>query len=230
MNVNLSSPQDAQNSGGPGFPRADSSEEEALLEAVDREGRRIGQELHDHLSQILLGAALSAKAMAMGLPRDSAMAAQVEDLARLINSAVQETRNAVRSLHPGQLDAADLVPALEEFLKRPKAGIACRLESTGTARVGDAQTAFHAYRIVQEAVDNAVRHSGATEIVVRFRDDERNVVLEIEDNGRGFDIVAEGRAGIGMEMMERRARAMAAKFSVDTSPTSGTRVILLIPK
>jgi two-component system, LuxR family, sensor kinase FixL len=73
--------------------------ERAVLESAEQERRRIGQELHDHLSQVLLGAAFGAKALADRLPPASAEAAAAEDLARLVNSAVQQMRDLVRGLN-----------------------------------------------------------------------------------------------------------------------------------
>jgi len=80
----------------------------AVREAVERERRRIAQELHDHLSQLLLGAAFGAKALADRLPVASPEAVDAEDLARLINATVQQTRNIVFGLNPANLDASSL--------------------------------------------------------------------------------------------------------------------------
>ncbi len=103
--------------------------ERALLEAAERESRRIGQELHDHLCQHLLGAAFSAKAVAMGLPADSRTSAELHDLAQLINSAVYyKPGTSPADSNPVELDAAGLMTALQELVQRLLSGIACRLE------------------------------------------------------------------------------------------------------
>ncbi len=204
--------------------------ERALLEAAERESRRIGQELHDHLCQHLLGAAFSAKAAAMRLSADAPASAELHDLARLINSAVQQTRDIARGLNPVELDAAGLMTALQELVNRPRPGICCRLECEKNVFFLDASAALHAYRVAQEAVANAAMHSGGTEIVIRLSENGQNVILQIDDNGRGFDPKAENRLGLGIEIMKYRAHAISGKVLVDTSRDRGTSVTLLLPK
>ncbi len=204
--------------------------ERAVLEAAERESRRIGQELHDHLCQHLLGAAFSTKAMAMGLPSDSPVTAELHTLARLINSAVQQARDTARGLNPVEMDAAGLMAALQELTERPRPGIVCRLECEHSVLLLDAEAARHAYRIAQEAVTNAVTHSGGTQIVVRLTEDEQNVILQIEDDGRGFDPKTENRHGLGLAIMKYRAHAISGKVFIDTARDRGTSVILVLPK
>lgn len=204
--------------------------ERAMLEATERESRRIGRELHDHLCQHLLGAAFSAKAMAMGQPRESPLSTELEALARLINSAVQQSRDIARGLNPVELDAAGLMTALQVLTDRPKPGIACRLECERDVLLLDAEAALQAYRIAQEAVANAVEHSGATEIVIRLAEDAQGIVLSITDNGKGFDPKAGNHAGLGLEIMRYRAQVISGNVGVHTSPYGGSSVVLSLPK
>jgi len=204
--------------------------ERALLEAAERESRRIGQELHDHLCQHLLGAAFSAKAVAMGLAAETPASTALHDLAQLINSAVQQTREIARGLNPVELDAAGLRTALQELVNRVRPGIRCRLHCEEHFLMPDASTALHAYRVAQEAVANAVAHSGATEMVIRLTEDNQNVILQIEDNGRGFEAEAENRLGLGIAIMKYRAHAISGKLRIDTSRDGGTSVMLVLPK
>jgi PAS domain S-box-containing protein len=202
--------------------------ESAVLEAGDRENRRIGQALHDQLCQLLLGAAFSAKALANRMPALSTTASEVADLARLVNSAVQQVREVARGLNPPELDSASLVTALLELTQRPLHGVTCRLECEQPVLHFDAITALHFYRIAQEAVANAVAHSGGSEVIVRLSEDTENVVLEIHDNGRGFAPAM--NRGLGLASMEYRARAIGARLSVDTRAVGGTSVICVLPR
>jgi PAS domain S-box-containing protein len=205
--------------------------ERALLEATERESRRIGQELHDHLCQHLLGAAFSSKAISTGLPADLPAAAELNDLARLINSAVQQTRDIARGLNPVELDSGGLMAALQELTERPYPGITCRLECQRPVLLPDAKAALHVYRIAQEAVANAVQHSRGTEIVVRLTEDEENVDLQIADNGSGFARMQTGeQQGLGLKIMKYRAQAIGGKLWVDTTKDGGTLVICVLPK
>ena len=205
--------------------------ERALLEATERESRRIGQELHDHLCQHLLGAAFSIKAVASSQPADSPTAAKLNDLARLINSAVVQARDIARGLNPVELDSAGLMAALQELTERPHAGVTCRLECQRPVLLPDAEAALHAYRIAQEAVANAVKHSGGTEIVVRLTEDAQHVYLQIVDNGSGIlrqTVAPQGK--IGLELMKYRAHAVGGNVAIHTTMEGGTGVTCSIPK
>ena len=197
--------------------------ERAFLEAADRESQRIGQELHDHLCQLLLGAAFSAKALAHTLDPASPAASEAEDLARLINSAVGQMREIVRGLNPADLDASGLMDALRELAH-------CHLECERPVTLPDATTARHAYRIAQEAVANAMQHAGAREIVLRLSENAHAILLEIADDGAGFDPASTASRGLGVAMMKIRARAVGGTIRFDTPAGGGTRVSLVIPK
>lgn len=200
--------------------------ERALLDSADRECRRIGQELHDHLCQYLLGAAFATKALADSLPPDSPAGVEAGKLARLINSAVQQARNTARGLHPMGLDAAGLMDALRVLTQRPH----CRLECEKPVRLPDAETAHHAYRIAQEALANALKHSAAREIVVRLSEDDETILLQIADDGRGFQRGPDTPKSIGIESMKIRARALGGMLCIDTPKDGGTSVTCALPK
>lgn len=200
--------------------------ERALLDSADRESRRIGQELHDNLCQHLLGAAFAAKALANSLPPGSSAAVEAGEIARLVNSAVQQARDIARGLNPAELDAAGLMDALRDLTQRPH----CRLECEKPVRMPDAEIARHAYRIAQEAVTNALKHSGAREIVVRLGEDEDAIHLQIADDGRGFARDEDVPQSIGIESMKIRARALGGRLSIDTPNGGGTSVTFALPK
>jgi PAS domain S-box-containing protein len=201
--------------------------ERGLIESTDRESRRIGQELHDTLCQHLLGAAFAAKALSNGLRPNSAVAAQAGELARMVNSAVAQTREIVRGLNPVELDGAGLMVALEELVRRPRSGPNCRLEYVEPVCVPDA-AAVNIYRIAEEAVTNAVRHSAGTEVVVRLSD-EGGIRLQVRDNGKGFDQKRASEQGLGLATMKYRAHALGGQLWIDTSGRGGTSVTCVLP-
>jgi signal transduction histidine kinase len=196
----------------------------ALLEVAERENRRIGQELHDHLCQVLVGAAFAAKAVSLNLPPSSPAAAELDELVRLISSAAQQTRDIARSLHPIELDSAGLVSALQQLVSIPRAGFLCRLECPEFVVLPDAQTALHLYRIASEAMANAVQHSGGTEIAVRLTTDDQGTHLQVSDNGHGFQPGREAHTGFGLAMMKYRTEAIEGRLRFDTRREGGTRV------
>lgn len=202
----------------------------ALLDAADRESRRIGQELHDHLCQLLMGAAFSAKAVSLNLPPSSPAVGELNDLVRLISSAAQETRDIARGLNAGELDSASLPAALQTLVTRPHSGVTCRLEGTPSVRLPEGPAARHLYRIAEEAIANAVQHSGGTEVVVRLMADDGNIQLQVTDNGCGFSTLPNGRDGLGLTIMKYRAEAIHAQLRFDTRDGGGTCVTCLLPK
>lgn len=197
----------------------------ALIESAERERRRIGQELHDHLCQLLLGAAFCAKAVAQSLPALSPAAEELDDLVRLINSAAQQTRNIALELNATHMDAHGFSAALEHLAAGRAGAIPCRLEYH---LFSDAPFAGHLYLIAQEAVANAVQHSGGTEIVVRVEEDAESVHLQIADDGCGFD--AGARAGLGLAMMKYRAETINGRLRFDTPREGGMRVKCSVPR
>ena len=203
--------------------------ERALLDGPQREGRRIGQELHDDLCQHLLGAAFAAKALSHDLPEGTPAAIEAGEVARLVNSAVQQARDIARGLNPVELDGSGLMTALERLAQRMRHA-PCRLDCPQPVALPNAKAALHAFQIAQEAVTNAVAHSGASEIVIRLSEDARGVQLQIVDDGCGFDQGSALARGLGLESMKYRARAMGGDLRIDTRKPGGTSVTLVLPK
>jgi signal transduction histidine kinase len=201
----------------------------ALLETAERERRRIGQQLHDEICQLLVGAAFGAKAVAHSLPASSPAAAELDDLVRLINHAAQQTRSLTRELDALHFDARDFTAAMRKLGEGRPGGIPCRLEfDPSPPPIRNAPSALQLYRIAQEAITNATQHSGAAEIVVRVIGDGEGMQLQIADNGCGFD---EGtHSGLGLAMMKYRAEAIGADLRIDTSTEAGTCVTCSLPK
>jgi PAS domain S-box-containing protein len=205
--------------------------ERALLDAGEREQRRIGQDLHDQLCQQLLGVACVLKALAINAEKNSNL--RPEDLhnaARLVNDSVQQTRDIARGLHPVELDAEGLMSALRELAERINATVPCELHCHRPVLVNDPDAAMHYYRIAQEAVTNAVRHAEPTQILIRLTEDPEHILLEILDNGRGLESASTRGGGMGLDIMKYRAHAIGGRLLLETQPSGGTRVACSIPK
>jgi PAS domain S-box-containing protein len=198
--------------------------ERSLLDASEREQRRIGQELHDHLCQHLLGAAFATKAIAGNLPdRNSSGASQLDDLARLINDAVQQVRDIARGLNPVELDEAGLMSALQEFAEKINPVVPCELRCERPVLVANAEMALHAYRIAQEAVTNALKHAKASRIVLNLSEANGMVLLQIDDDGDGIHLGSGQPTGMGLAIMRYRARAIRGQLAVELL-ARGTRI------
>ncbi len=204
--------------------------ERAFLEAGEREQRRIGQELHDHLYQQLLGAAFAAKAIGGELDRkNSETAARAHELAGLLNEAVREARDVSRGLHPVETDASGMMSALEELVHRVRHLANCRFVCAPPVTLSDTATAVHAYRIAQDAVSAAIHQAGAQNIILRLAEDDGVVTLEISDDGAGPNELTERPRGTAAKILEYRARAIGGKVILETRPEGGGRVTCLFP-
>lgn len=202
--------------------------EQALLDAGEREQRRIGQELHDHLCQQLLGAAFSAQALSRDLQRsESPQAERAEGLARLINDAVLQARNMARGINPVETDSAGLMSALQELAERAPEGAHIELRCERPVLINDAEVGLHAFRIAQEAVTNALRHANASRILIRLSRLGDHVTLQVSDNGTGMDDHPDNGLGIGI--MKYRAQAIRGDLVVDSGTGAGTTITCSFP-
>ncbi len=197
--------------------------ERALLEISEREQRRIGQDLHDGLCQQLTGIAL----MMRGLQKNVDRAGQVDAAAvlKLINESIEETRLVTRGLHPVSEELGGLMVGLRELVEGTctSTDIECVLEAPTSLMIRDEATGTNLYRIVQEAMRNAVKHASPKRIVVRIGFREGYLTVEIEDDGSGLRL-AEGRRGLGLEIMRYRAASIGGRFSVEERSGGGTIV------
>ncbi len=158
--------------------------QQALLESIEHESRRLGRALHDSLSQQLLGAAFAAKALANQAERQGLeLTSQLNDLASLINDAVHETRLLSQSLNPIDLDPAGLGSALTALADRFAGELDCSFVCRKPVLIPDKMTAIHVYRIAHEAVASLVEKGGVTRIVIHLDETGDRVVLRIDHDG-----------------------------------------------
>ena len=199
--------------------------EHALLEAGEREQRRIGQELHDHLAQQLLGAAFGAQALFKELERaDSPSASRAGDLAQLINTSVLDARNLARGINPIEIDSAGLMSALQELAERTHSGAQIELRCDPPVLVHSPETSLHVFRIAQEAVSDALLHSHASRILIRLAEASGLVTLQVSDNGTEASYADEKSSNIGIGIMKYRAQAIRGELSIQPTSDGGTNV------
>ncbi|MFO1511980.1 MAG: PAS domain S-box protein [Verrucomicrobiota bacterium] len=205
--------------------------EQALAAATERERARIARELHDGLGQQLGGLLF----LMNGLQRDlrAANVPQAETAAQLsqeLATAITLARNLSHELYAVPPQPDGLVQALDDLAERvsSKHGIASEFMSDPVL-VHDQTVASHLYRIAQEAVHNALKHSRATRIEISLAQIPAGVELRVRDNGVGFSPQA-ASSGLGLRTMEQRARLMRGQLRVQTQPGAGVELICSIPK
>jgi PAS domain S-box-containing protein len=204
--------------------------ERAILETSEREQRRIGQDLHDHLCQHLLGVACMLKALAASAQQQSTDTAALHQAAHLVNEGVAQARKIARGLHPVELDAEGLMSALRELADRTNTSIPCELHCDPPVLVEDPGAAMHIYRIAQEAVVNALRHGCASRIRIELVEEGDRVALSVSDDGIGLPLEPYHRESMGLHIMKYRANAIGGALKLETPPAGGTRVTCSIPK
>ena len=197
--------------------------ERSLMEVSEREQRRIGQDLHDGLCQQLTGVSLLARSLGKDLP--AAASASLRQIVDLINGCIEETRLVTRGLHPVPDEPGGLAIGLREMVEivRTTSNLQCELEIQGDLLLNDIAVASNLYRIAQEAVRNAVRHSNATQISITVEAAGDIVSLRIKDDGNGIPPVRE-RKGLGLEIMRYRAFTIGGSLQIFSNTPRGTIV------
>ena len=204
--------------------------EQRILELSEQEQNRIGQDLHDGLGQVLTAIAFTAKVLGEKL---KAKAAEETPLAEEINRqsahAKEQVRQLVRGLLPLRMDPLGLTPALRELASQveERFSVPCHCALGSPVHIADCSTATHLYRIAQEALNNAIRHSGATELRLEILRSGQQISLIIEDNGIGIPPQWEKGPGMGLRIMKYRAEIIGATLNIESTPGQGSRVVCI---
>src|SRR5262245_58265443 len=204
-----------------------------LLNLSDREQRRIGRDLHDGLGQQLTALELCAQSLLEEIKTAAPSAVNsLRELARQLRRAVTQTRLLSHGLSPVSLEADGLMNALRELAEstRTLASVDCRFVCDSAVLVPDTHAPTHLYRIAQEAVNNALKHSKAKEICVSLTNGKDRLTLTVSDNGQGGARTLSNGTGMGLRVMKYRADLIGASLEVDSTPHKGTRITCIVGK
>ncbi len=205
-----------------------------IVDTQEEERGRVARELHDSISQILIGARYALELTRRRLGMGDARASESLDKGIMgLSGAIQEVRRISRDLRPGVLDDLGLGPALhaltEEFGART--GISCQFETVVFTNRLSQEAKIALYRIAQEALTNVERHAGATCVTLRLFGHKRGGTLIVQDNGAGFgahDRHRTGSMGIGLRNMAERIEQLDGTLRIQTSP-GGTTIEANVP-
>jgi len=203
--------------------------ENQVLEISEWEQQRIGQDLHDSLSQQLAGIAYLGKVLEQRLAaRSLDEAKDAAEIITLINDAITQTRGIARGLYPIRMEEIGLMNALGELAGTVEKlfTVSCRFEYDRVVLIHDTINAIHLYRIAQEAVNNAIKHGMATDIVISLTSENGTTRLAIRDNGTGFRKAHKDGKGMGISTMKHRANMIGAAIDI-RSDKRGTVVSCL---
>jgi PAS domain S-box-containing protein len=205
--------------------------ERELLEISEREKRRIGEDLHDMVCQELTATALFLKSSAKKLGAGNAAAAKtLEESAETVNRNVVLARKLAGGLQAIELTASGLKNALRDLAAGVCAntGIKCHVKIARGVEVPDDTVALHLYRVAQEAVTNAVKHSGAKNVLITLDRSKTNTCVSVEDDGKGLVERKRGK-GLGLHMMRYRANALGGELKIKRPQSGGTDITCVIP-
>lgn len=199
----------------------------AALRAQEEERARIARDLHDEVNQSLTGLLLRLEAVREAAPPE--LEPELAATKALANQAMRELLSLARQLRPTALDDLGLAAAIAGQVEQISQGeIEAELVEEGSFSDLGSDVQLVVYRVAQEALSNAVRHSDATRIGVTLRRSEAGVELEVNDDGRGFAFEVSER-GLGIAGMRERALLIGAALTIESRPDRGTTVRLVVP-
>jgi signal transduction histidine kinase len=193
--------------------------------------RDISRELHDEFGQILTAVGSMLERAKKHAPEGSPLRTELREVSEVAQSTLESVRSLSQALHPVMLDEAGLESTVEWYLRtvEKQTGIDICYEKSGTPFAVDGSAGVHVYRVLQEALNNVTRHSGARQAWVRLRFEPQALQLEVEDHGKGLTNNG-SRQGIGLVGMRERAELLEATVQFSQPPEGGTLVRLRVPR
>jgi PAS domain S-box-containing protein len=202
------------------------------LRASEDERARIARELHDDTAQRLATVLIRLRILERVVESPDAVS-QIEHLRAALQEAADGVRRIARGLRPPELEDAGLAPALRTYARTlmEGRGVRVELDIDPVDRFLTPDGKLVVYRIVQEALNNVARHSGAAEARVRVSEAAGHILATVEDAGRGFSParVQDQGGGLGLLGMQERAVMVGGSVTVDSRPGEGTRVVVRVP-
>ena len=206
-----------------------------LVDAQEQERRSLARELHDEVGQALTAIKMSVGVAMRSAERDERSRTALEDARSIAENTLHAVRDLSQLLHPSMLDDFGLPETLRAYLRgfSERSGVRTHLTLEGLSNRLPADAEVCVYRIVQEAMTNVARHSGATTCAVTVTREAGRLRLTIEDDGRGIELTAPDQApasrGLGLIGMRERAQALAGRFVIENRREGGTRIRVTLP-
>jgi len=212
-----------------------------LIETRESTLREISRELHDEFGQILTAMGSMIGRAGRHVPEGSPLQAELHEVREIAQTTLDNVRGLSQTLHPSILEEAGLEGTIEWYLPtvERQTGLAVSYERSGPSREIPSAIAIHVYRVLQEALNNVARHSGASRVWVRLRTSADRLELEVEDHGAGLAPTAVEasdssnrhgrRRGLGLVAMRERAAIAGGTIEFRGVPNGGTLVRMTVP-
>ena len=205
-----------------------------LMVAQERERRNLAVELHDDITQRLALLELGLESLQRTPPQPDELSVQLKMLEDQVTDLSDRMRHVAQQLHPSMVDDLGLVPALESLVREfnNQQEIEVTFQHDNVPGRLDPNAGLCLYRVVQEALHNVVKHSGAKSAQIRLKGIDGNAVkLSILDTGIGFEPTApRGKGRLGLRSMEERVRFLGGTFQIQSQPGKGTEVTVTVPQ
>ena len=203
---------------------------ESILAAEENERKRIAGDLHDGLGQMMSAAKMNLSVIESEMNFDSTeQQSAFEKVIKLIDDSIKEVRTVSHTMMPNALLKAGLASAIAEFIKQiDKRVLRIQLHTEGLNERIDQNTESILYRVVQECVNNVIKHSGATQLDIALIKSDNKIEATIEDNGKGFDTKTLF-SGIGLKNIQSRIQFLKGEIEWSSQPGEGTLVAFHVP-
>jgi two-component system NarL family sensor kinase len=204
------------------------------LEIQEQTLKNISQEIHDNVGQVLSLAKLNLNTM--DVSKTEQLQGKIDSTLNQVSKAINDLRDLSKSFNTDNITAIGLVRAIENELEMIKKTdfLKTEFENTGVSRKLEPQKELILFRIVQEALHNIIKHAGAKTVKVSAAYSDKELELQIMDDGKGFDLSPlnkEGETGFGLGLrnMQNRAKLIGANFSISSNTSAGTTVKIVLP-
>ncbi|HEX4543533.1 MAG TPA: ATP-binding protein [Candidatus Acidoferrum sp.] len=202
-----------------------------LISTQESTLRHISRELHDEFGQVLTAIGSMLRRAGKHVAEGSPLREDLQEVQEIAQSTLNNIRTLSQALHPVLLEEAGFESTLDWYIPNVgrQAGIELHYEKTGKQFPLETSASVHIYRVLQEALNNVSRHSGAREAWIRLRYLPDALELEVEDHGTGF-VAEKVQRGIGLVAMRERAELIGGTLAITPRPQGGTRLRLQIPR
>jgi signal transduction histidine kinase len=202
-----------------------------LISTQESTLRHLSRELHDEFGQVLTAIGSMLGRAGKHAPEGSPLREDLKEVQKIAQSTLNNIRTLSQALHPVLLDEAGLESTLDWYIPTVgrQTGLALHYEKTGQSFPVESSAGVHIYRVLQEALNNVSRHSGASDAWIWLRFSPDSVELEVEDHGTGF-VPEKMQRGIGLVAMRERAELIGGTLAISPRPQGGTKVRLQIPR
>lgn len=203
-----------------------------IIQTQEEEIKRIALELHEGISQNLYSLYTGLGFLETGI-EEPRMKSYVKEMATLMERTIQEVRLLSVELYPNTLTTLGLISALKSYSKLYTStfGILINVESTGVEKVMSERKSMAVFRVCQEALINIAKYADATNATIRFTWEEKSVKIQIEDYGKGFDVIEVMKRNefTGIAAMKERMVLAGGKCHVTSELAKGTTVAIILP-